>query len=108
MDALPRATRQVGSYWQPNMAWNNATQLWVLWWVFSKPNASPADTIAQSAVSRHPSGPFVMANASITTHFKTDTSAELFVDDDGTAYVLCVYASLITYYMFHLAKLLWL
>ena len=48
MDAVPRATRAVGSYWQPNMVWNPHTRLWVLWWVFSGPNASPSDTIAQA------------------------------------------------------------
>ena len=65
--------------------YNPKTSLWVLLWVFSGPNASPADTIAQVAVSRTPAGPFVLANASIATHFKTDTSAELFIDDDVRA-----------------------
>ena len=91
MDALPRSTRAVGSYWQPNMVWNPSTSLWVLLWVFSPPNASPSATIAQAAVSKTPAGPFVMANASIATHFPTDTSAEIFVDDDGAAYI--VYSS---------------
>ena len=91
MDALPRATRKVGSYWQPNMRWNPATKLWVLLWVFSGPNVIPTDTIAQAAVSKTPGGPYTMANASIRTSFPTDTSAELFVDDDGEAYI--VYSS---------------
>jgi len=83
-DALPRSNRAVGSYWQPNMAWNDATQLWVLWWVFSAPGASASDTVAQAATSKTPQGPFVLANGNISTRFPTFTSAELFVDgSDG-------------------------
>ena len=36
-DAVPRATRAVGEYWQPNFEYNPGTKKYVLWWLYSKP-----------------------------------------------------------------------
>jgi hypothetical protein len=87
-DAVPRATRPVGSYWQANMEYNPTTKLWVLWWLYSLPHKDASDTTALVATATTPAGPFMVANASgVTLRFPTFTSAELFVD--GTdAYVL--------------------
>ena len=40
LNALPAATRAVGEYWEPNMAYNPSTRKFVMWWIYSKPNTT--------------------------------------------------------------------
>ena len=79
-DALPRATRLVGEYWQPNFEYNPATRLFVMWWIYSKPNTTVG--LVQSGTSPRPGGPYTIANGNVTLAHKSFTSAELFIDRD--------------------------
>ena len=79
-DALPRATRLTGGYWQPNFEFNPATKLYVMWWIYSKPNTTVG--LVQSGTSPRPGGPWTIANANVSLAHRSFTSAELFVDRD--------------------------
>eukprot|EP01048_Picozoa_sp_COSAG05_P001837 COSAG05_NODE_66_length_22253_cov_14.954455_10_plen_601_part_00 len=79
-DALPRANRLVGQYWQPNFEYNPATQLYVMWWIYSKPNMTIG--LVQSGTASRPGGPYTITNGNVTLAQSSFTSAELFIDRD--------------------------
>jgi hypothetical protein len=77
-DAVPRATRPVGEYWQPNFEFNPATQKYVLWYLYSKPNTTLG--AVKVALADSPGGPYVTVNSNVTLKYKSFTSANIFVD----------------------------
>jgi len=77
-DALPRATRAVGEYWQPNFEYNPGTKMYVMWWIYSIPNTTIG--VVQVGTAPTPGGPYKIANANVTLNYKSFTSANLFVD----------------------------
>jgi hypothetical protein len=74
-----------GVYYRPYVVWNPATKLYVLWY-----NWYPKLWEGQvaSAVSRFPEGPFRVVNPRIELCGTTPGDHNLFVDDDGTGYVV--------------------
>ena len=54
-DAVPKATRAVGEYWQPNFEYNPNTKKFVMWWLWSKPNTTLGNV--QVGVADTPGGP---------------------------------------------------
>eukprot|EP00035_Acanthoeca_spectabilis_P015336 m.305806 g.305806 ORF g.305806 m.305806 type:complete len:593 (-) comp16342_c1_seq1:1424-3202(-) len=77
-DALPRATRAVGEYWQPNFEYNPATKKYVLWVLYSAPNTTIG--VVQTATSDNPAGPYTLVNRNVSLAYRSFTSANLFVD----------------------------
>jgi hypothetical protein len=77
-DAVPRATRTVGEYWQPNFEYNPGTKKYVLWYLYSKPNTTIGKIMVGLADT--PSGPFVTANNNVSLKYKSFTSANIFID----------------------------
>ena len=84
-DALPRATRLVGEYWQPNFEYNPATRLYVMWWIYSKPNTTVG--LVQSATANRPGGPYTIVNGNVTLA-RTRAAHAFFMYSSG----LCVFA----------------
>jgi hypothetical protein len=78
LDAIPRATRAVGEYWQPNFDYNPNTGQYVMWWIFSVPNTTIG--VVQVGTASSPAGPFKIVNENVTLNYKSFTSANLFVD----------------------------
>ena len=78
LDAVPRAARAVGEYWQPNFEFNPNTHKYVLWWLYSKPGTTLG--LVQVGVADTPAGPFAIVNRNVSLAYKSFTSANLFVD----------------------------
>jgi hypothetical protein len=70
-DAVPRATRPVGEYWQPNFEYNAATKKYVMWYLYSKPNTTLG--AVKVGLADAPAGPYVTANENVTLKYKSFT-----------------------------------
>ena len=77
-DAVPKATRAVGEYWQPNFEYNPNTKKFVMWWLWSKPNTTFGDV--QIGLADAPGGPYTIVNSNLPLKYKSFTSANLFID----------------------------
>ena len=95
--------RAVGELWEPNLVWHAATQRFVLWYIYSKPNTTLG--VVQVATSPSPwlvgggggggggggSFNFSIANHNVSLRYPSFTSAEVFLDGASggrDAYVL--------------------
>jgi hypothetical protein len=57
-DAVPRANRAVGEYWEPNFEYNPTTSKYVLWWLYSKPDTTLG--LVQVGLADTPAGPYTL------------------------------------------------
>eukprot|EP01063_Lacrimia_lanifica_P026608 TRINITY_DN3612_c0_g3_i1.p1 TRINITY_DN3612_c0_g3~~TRINITY_DN3612_c0_g3_i1.p1 ORF type:complete len:351 (+),score=101.00 TRINITY_DN3612_c0_g3_i1:72-1124(+) len=90
IEILPADVRPAGIYFRPHLIYNKATQRWVLWVRYLPPLAP---TLGQEptgyivATSPSLSEPFEIVNHNVTMHYANSADDNLFVDDDGTAYI---------------------
>ena len=80
-DALPRATRKAGQYWQSNFEYNPTTKKYVMWWIYSGVNTTVG--VVQAATASSSAGPYFIVNPNVTLAHRGFTSAELFLDRDS-------------------------
>ncbi len=96
--AFPWTERPPGTLFRPAAVYNPNTREYVLWWNYVHPNGTYAGYAA--ATSPTPEGPFVQRRTNVNiTYERADIQAgdfHLFVDDDGTGYVLYSAAFYIT------------
>eukprot|EP00294_Goniomonas_avonlea_P003905 CAMPEP_0114563772 /NCGR_PEP_ID=MMETSP0114-20121206/13311_1 /TAXON_ID=31324 /ORGANISM="Goniomonas sp, Strain m" /LENGTH=262 /DNA_ID=CAMNT_0001749687 /DNA_START=165 /DNA_END=950 /DNA_ORIENTATION=- len=100
-DALPISSRPSGVYYWPKVVQHPKTMKFVMW--INYVNHGFSSTPYLSAVSDTPEGPFTVVNSNITSRWGAIGSVDLFVDDDGSAYV--VYTSLAQNHRISLAQL---
>ena len=65
---------------QPNFEYNTHTGMYVMWWIYSRPNHTVG--LVQCGTSLRPGGPYKIVNDNVTLVHKSFTSAEIFVDRD--------------------------
>ena len=70
----------------PKTVFNPVTGVWVMW--FNYITDSFANSFYGVATSAAPEGPFTVVNPNVALAFKDNGDEGLFVDDDGTAYVI--------------------
>ena len=92
-DLLPYATRLSGTYYRPKVVQNPSTKKWIFW-VNVLPRASwsaPVDFSKSSylvATADAPQGPYDVQVQNATTKYGEGGDFNLFVDDDGTGYII--------------------
>lgn len=70
----------------PKTLYNARTKTWVLW--FNYIVRSFSNSYYGVATSSSPAGPFVLVNPNVALQFTDNGDEGLFLDDDGTAYVI--------------------
>ncbi|RME99994.1 MAG: hypothetical protein D6768_13860 [Chloroflexi bacterium] len=79
-----------GLYFRPHVVYNPKTQQYVLWYLWYKNYVHAAKNICFKgvAVSDSPSGPFEIVNNNVPLSGGLSGDHDLFVDDDGTGYLI--------------------
>eukprot|EP01116_Phalansterium_solitarium_P018894 TRINITY_DN5140_c0_g1_i1.p1 TRINITY_DN5140_c0_g1~~TRINITY_DN5140_c0_g1_i1.p1 ORF type:complete len:426 (-),score=61.04 TRINITY_DN5140_c0_g1_i1:27-1304(-) len=83
-NAIDVADRPAGIVYRPHAVYNPNTKLYVLWWNYDTGHGS----FLAAATSPSPSGPFVLQNPQVNITRVSSGDFALFVDDDGSAYVI--------------------
>ena len=89
-ELLPAAQRPVGIYFRPHVVYNAATQRYVLWlrWLnVTGPTLSDDSTLYLTASAPAVDGPYAVASANVPMYYNNSADDNLFVDNDGTAYI---------------------
>jgi len=91
-NVLPVDARPAGIYFRPKVVYNPNTGLYVLWvnWLASRRDFGSSAYLV--ATSTTPVGPFTVVNDHVQTFYATGGDFDIFVDDDGEAYI--IYTSL--------------
>ena len=90
-ELLPAAERPVGIYFRPHLIYNAATARWVLWvrWLnIGGPSLSDDYTTYLTATSSRLNGPYTVAVVNVSMFWPNSADDNLFVDDDGAAYLV--------------------
>lgn len=89
---LPVHDRPSGVYYRPKVIFNPSTGLFVLWvnWLSSRRDFGSSAYLVATAAT--PTGPFRVVEERVSTVFDTGGDFDIFVDDDGQAYL--IYTSL--------------
>ncbi len=91
MELLPAAQRPTGIYFRPHLIYNARTLRWVLWvrWL-DDAGATLGDdnTTYLTATAAAIEGPFTVAVENTTMFWPNSADDNLFVDDDGSAYIV--------------------
>lgn len=91
VELLPRELRPVGTYFRPHVIYNAATAKWVLWvrWLCCGTGSleQQHDTYL-TALSDKLEGPYVVAVENVTMFWPDSADDNLFVDQDGSAYIV--------------------
>ena len=79
-----------GHYFRPHVIYNAATNNYVLWFLFYEKfvNEAPNQCIKGVAVGDTPTGPFHVHRLRVELSRPLSGDHDLFVDDDGTAYLI--------------------
>lgn len=89
-NAIDVATRPAGTMFRPDIAFNAATKLYVLWWNWVTPSGEYKGYATSTSVS--PEGPFTLVQEVVTLSHSNDTyhagDWHFFIDDDDTGYVI--------------------
>ena len=91
VELLPAAQRPDGIYFRPHLIYNARTSRWVLWvrWLDAAGATLSADnTTYLTATSAALEGPYAVAVANTTMFWPNSADDNLFVDDDGAAYIV--------------------
>jgi hypothetical protein len=89
-DILPASMRPSGIYFRPHIIFNAATDkyvLWVRWLNVTGPSLSDDATLYLTAVADQLAGPWTVVNTVVPMFYTNSADDNLFVDDDGTAYI---------------------
>jgi beta-xylosidase len=70
----------------PKTVYNARTQTWVMW--FNYITETFANSFYGVATSASPTGPFAVVNRDVALRFQDNGDENIFVDDDGTGYVI--------------------
>lgn len=84
--AFPWTERPAGTLFRPSAVFNPTTHEYILWWNYVYPNGTYAGFAV--ATSSKPQGPFEQRRAQVNIAHLPAGDFHLFVDDDGTGYVL--------------------
>ncbi len=91
-EILPAADRPGDAiYFRPHLAWNPRTGQWVLWvrWLpVEGPRIGDDPDRYLSATSDNLTGPYVVAQRNVSMRYGNSADDNLFVDDDGTGYIV--------------------
>jgi len=91
VELLPAAQRPTGIYFRPHLIYNARTLRWVLWvrWL-DDAGATLGDdnTTYLTATAAAIEGPFTVAVENTTMFWPNSADDNLFVDDDGSAYIV--------------------
>jgi len=91
-EILPLSQRPANSIiFRPHVAYNEHTQMWVLWlrWLPALgPELSDDPTLYLTAVSPTLDGEFKVVNKNVSMYYSNSADDNLFVDDDGTGYLV--------------------
>lgn len=91
VELLPAALRPPGIYFRPHLIYNAATATWVLWvrWLgVAGPSLSDDNTTYLTATAPAVGGPYAVAVANVSMFWPNSADDNLFVDDDGAAYLV--------------------
>jgi hypothetical protein len=91
VELLPAAVRPLGIYFRPHLIWNAASSRWVLWvrWLDNAGSSlSDDNTTYLTATALQLEGPYTVAQANTTMFWPNSADDNLFVDDDGSAYLV--------------------
>lgn len=91
VELLPAAQRPAGTYFRPHLIYNAATAKWVLWvrWLCCGGGSlSQQHTTYLSATADRLEGPYAVAVANVTMFWPDSADDNLFVDGDGSAYIV--------------------
>lgn len=91
VELLPAAQRPAGTYFRPHVIFNAATSKWVLWvrWLCCGSGAlSQQHTTYLSAFADRLEGPYTVAEANVTMFWPDSADDNLFLDEDGAAYIV--------------------
>merc|ERR1712107_31424 len=99
---LPVDGRPTGIYYRPKVVYNALSGLYILWvnWLLPGNFGSSAYLVATSST---PTGPFTVVNEKVSTAFNTGGDFDIFVDDDGEAYL--IYTSLSAHHHISIERL---
>ena len=89
-ELLPAAQRPAGIYFRPHVVFNAATQRYVLWlrWLNVTGSTLTDDsTLYLTASAPALDGPYSVAHVAVPMFFNNSADDNLFVDDDGAAYI---------------------
>jgi len=89
-EILPPSERPVGIYFRTHLIFNEATSkyvLWVRWLNVTGPTLTDDSTLYLTATSSSIDGPFTIAQVSVPMFYNNSADNNLFVDDDGNAYI---------------------
>eukprot|EP00730_Choanoeca_flexa_P015117 TRINITY_DN6860_c0_g1_i1.p1 TRINITY_DN6860_c0_g1~~TRINITY_DN6860_c0_g1_i1.p1 ORF type:complete len:362 (+),score=60.38 TRINITY_DN6860_c0_g1_i1:2-1087(+) len=86
-EALPIGHRPSAIYYRPKVRFNPRTEQYVLW-VNAVPEGNFGGSFYVAATSATPEGPFAVQNENITMAHAAPGDFDLFVDDDGTGYLI--------------------
>lgn len=87
-EALPIGGRPVGVLFRPHIVWHAPSKQFVLWVRYLPPPSLKSNTYYSVSVSKDPQGPYrTVTNVSATRLFNS-ADDNLFVDDDGTGYIV--------------------
>ena len=90
VELLPASQRPTGTYFRPHVIYNAATSKWVLWvrWLCCEGGLSQQHTTYLSATADALEGPYSVAVANVSMYWPDSADDNLFVDDDGSAYIV--------------------
>lgn len=89
-EILPAAQRPVGIYFRPHVIFNAATGrfvLWVRWLNVTGASLAADNTTYLTATAPALGGPYTVAQEAVPMFWANSADDNLFVDDDGSAYI---------------------
>lgn len=90
-EILPASHRPQGIWFRPHVIYNAATQQYVLWarWLnVTGATLSDDATLYLTATAAAVDGPYTVAQTVVPMYYNNSADDNLFVDDDGTAYIV--------------------